>query len=105
MNVIVHESPGKNSRSCRFPYLANPRKKMLTVLVIPENISSLYAANHHMMKRSGCIQSRLSWHGCIISQSELVVNVFVTVVNYVPFVTVPFVTNYNHGHFAKVPDR
>jgi hypothetical protein len=82
--VIVHEGPGNDSRSCRFPYLADSREKLPTVFVVPEDISSLYAANHNMMKRSGCIQSRLSWHGCILSRSTAIVNAYVNNVNYVP---------------------
>jgi hypothetical protein len=55
MYVIVHERPSNDSGSGRRPYLADSREKLLTVFVIPEDISSLYAANHNMMKRSGCI--------------------------------------------------
>jgi hypothetical protein len=53
MNMIVHEDPGKDSGSRVFSNLANSRKKMLAVLVVPKNIGPLNAANHHMMKRSG----------------------------------------------------
>ena len=86
MYVIVHEDPGNDSGSGRCPYLADSREKLLTVFVIPEDISSLYAANHHMMKRSWGIQSCLSWHAYILSRSTAIVNTFVNIVNYVPFV-------------------
>jgi hypothetical protein len=62
-----HAILGKDSRSRRFRYLADSRKRMLAVLVIPKNRGSLDAANHHMMKGPGCIQSRLAWHGTILS--------------------------------------
>jgi hypothetical protein len=62
-----HAILGKDSRSRRFRYLADSRKKMLTVFVVPKNRGSLDAANHHMMKGPGCIQSRLAWHGTILS--------------------------------------
>ena len=83
--MIVHEGPGNDSGPGRCPHLADSRQKLLTVFVIPEDIRSLYAANHHMMKRSGCIQSRLSWHGYILSRSTAIVNEFLNTVNYVPF--------------------
>jgi hypothetical protein len=84
MNVIVHEGPGKDSRFGRFPCLADSRKEMLTVFVIPKNIGPLDASNHHMMNRSGCIQSRLSWHRTIISWFKLAANIFVNIVSNVP---------------------
>lgn len=82
--MIVHEGSGNDSGSGRYPYLSHSREKSLRVFVIPENIRSLYAANHHMMKRSRCIQSGLSWHGCILSRSTAIINAFVNIVNYVP---------------------
>ena len=57
-----HAISGKDSRSRRFRYLADSRKKMLAVLVIPKNRGSLDAANHHMMKGPGCIQSSRHTH-------------------------------------------
>jgi len=57
----------KDSHSRRFCYLADSRKKMLAVLVIAKNGGSLDPANHNMMKGPGCIQSRLAWHGTILS--------------------------------------
>jgi hypothetical protein len=74
MNMIVHQNPGNDSGSGGFSDLTKPRKKMLTVLVIPKNIGPFDAANHHMMKRSWCIQSRLSWHNNILSQSKPAAN-------------------------------
>ena len=37
----------------------------------------------HLMKRSGCIQSRLSWHRTIISRFKLAANIFVNIVSNV----------------------
>src|SRR4030042_6351821 len=86
MNVVVHEHPGKDLGSGGLCDLAHARKKMITVLVVPKNIGPLDAANHHMVKRSGGVQSRLSWHIHILSRSKLTANLFVTDLNYVPFV-------------------
>ncbi len=82
--MIVHEDPGKDTRFRRFPYRADSRKEMLTVFIIPKNIGSLDPANHHMMKRPGSIQSRLSWHRTIISRFEISANRFVMFVSNVP---------------------
>jgi hypothetical protein len=90
MNVVVHEHPGKDLGSGGFCDLANSRKKMITVLVVPKNIGPLDPVNHHMVKRSGGVQSRLSWHNDILSRSKLAVNLFVTILNYVPFLRPPF---------------
>jgi hypothetical protein len=63
-----HAILGKDSRSRRFRYLADSRKRMLAVLAIPQNRGSLDAANHHMMKGPGCIQSRhgVAWNNPIM---------------------------------------
>jgi hypothetical protein len=86
MNVIVHEGPRKDSRSGGFCDLTYSGDKLLTVLVVPKYIGPLDAANHHMVKRPGGIQSRLSWHIDILSRPKLAVNIFVNIVNYVPFI-------------------
>ena len=84
--MIVHENPSDDPRSTRLPYLPHPRNKMLTVFVIRKNIDSLDAANHHVMKRPGSIQSGLPWHSEIISQPKLNINRFVTIVINVPLI-------------------
>jgi hypothetical protein len=84
MGMIAHEGPGKDPRSGRFSYLTDSGSKALTVFVIPKNIGPLDTPNHNMVKRPGCIQSRLSCHINTLSQPILGVNTFVNIVNYVP---------------------
>jgi hypothetical protein len=68
VNVRIHEHPGQDFRPRLFHLATDPGQKVLPVLLIPEYPDSFNPPYHDVMKNSGGIQSRLSWHTHPLSQ-------------------------------------
>jgi hypothetical protein len=62
MDVVIHQ--GEGIHLPRFPLAqeGDPVQKIDAIAVFPEYRCFFYPPAHHMVKRPGAIESRLSWH-------------------------------------------
>ena len=67
MEMIGDRRPGKATGFRLFQDLAQPIDKIVTILIIFENFSTLDTANNNMVQGSGGVYPRLSGHARILT--------------------------------------